>query len=235
MKKVLISAAGANMAGVLACSEPTFRQYAEKYGYDLLINRELNDGKEYASQETRKSRWAKIDCVKSALATHDVVVWMDADAMITNFERDILEDLPADCFQALALELFPHRFNPQTGVWILRKDEMTTDFLAEVEKNSLVPAIRDHVWSDQAGVSVALGWEIVDKSLSASGMSRARPVHYSKYLQRTGWLSPEWNPQGFAKTTETARVIHFAGERNEVRQPKMEVILQKLKSDGILT
>lgn len=222
------------MAGVLACSEPTFRRYAEIFGYDLLINRQITDGKEYESQETQSARWAKIDCIKSALSTHDVVVWMDADVMITKFDRDIIEDFPETCFHALALELFSYRFNPQTGVWILRRDDMTTDFLAQVEAKSRIPELRDHIWADQAGVSAALGWEVVDKRVSATGRSEARPVHFSPYLARTGWLSPEWNPQGFAKSVETARVIHFAGQHNEVRQPKMEALLEKMRREGAL-
>jgi hypothetical protein len=234
MKKALVTAAGAHMAGVLACSEPTFRHYAQTFGYDLFIHRDVQDGEKYDSHESHMSRWAKLDYIKSALKTHDLVVWMDADVMIIKFDRDIAGDMPVDAFQALALEVFPHRFNPQTGVWILRKDQMTDAFLAQVEANSSLSEIREHAWADQAGVSVALGWEILDKRKSFDGRSHARPMNFSPFLKRTGWLSPEWNPQGLTKHITSNRTVHFAGEHNYVRQPKMELILRGLRDEGVI-
>jgi len=217
------------MAGVLALAVVTFKRFAEIHGYDLVIDDDFVDGATLDDPLGRQAKWRKIALLESLLPDYDLVVWFDADVMIKRFDRDIAKDVPKDCFQAFVLEHYAHRFNPNTGVWAMRNDEMAYRFLADVrEVDSL-----DHNWADQAAVCLTLGWQI-DKKYRRNDPSKyrtlAKPVHPSEFLARTGWLPPEWNPVGYASKWPS-RAEHFTSASNEKRIAKMQRLLDELRLD----
>jgi hypothetical protein len=229
MKKALVSAAGSNMAGVLALAVVTFRHFAALHDYDLVVDTDFIDSAALDDDRNRQAKWRKIALLESLLPDYDLVVWLDADVMIKRFDRDIAKDVPKGCFQAFVLEHYAHRFNPNTGVWAMRNDEMSYRFLRRVrEVDSL-----DHNWADQAAVCVALGWDI-EKKYRRSDPSKyrtlAKPAHPSEFLPRTGWLTPEWNPVGYASKWPS-RAEHFSSVSHEKRIARMQRLLKELRLD----
>jgi hypothetical protein len=233
MKKALVSAAGSHMAGVLALAAVTFKHFATIHHYDLVLDDNFIDSPTLNDALSKQAKWRKIALLESLLPDYDLVVWFDADIMIKRFDRDIARDVPRDCFQAFVLEQHSHRFNPNTGVWAMRNDEMSYRFLREVrEVDSL-----DHNWADQAAVCVTLGWQ-VDKKVKRSDPSKyrtyAKPAHPTEFLPRTGWLRPEWNPVGYAAKWPS-RTEHFASMSYDKRIAKMQRLLNELVSTKGLT
>lgn len=226
MNKALVTAAGPNFSEMLACSEPTFRQFAETHDYDLLIDHNLADSSDRDDTDSRAARWAKVGLLQTALQRgYDLVVWMDADVMITQFDRDIAKDVDPDCFQALVMELFPTRFNPNSGVWAMRKDKMSDRFLEAILAIGQVGT----VFADQGAICSALGWEHKKEDDKLT----AKPVHFSEYLARTGWLPPEWNPIGMASKWPS-RTQHFAGLDNTEKLARMKALYQDMTESGTL-
>jgi hypothetical protein len=227
MKKALVSAAGSNMAGVLALAAVTFKHFAAIHDYDLVIDDEFVDSPKLDDALSRQAKWRKIALLESLLPRYDLVVWFDADVMIKRFDRDIARDVPRDCFQAFVLEQYSHRFNPNTGVWAMRDDEMSYRFLRAVREVDSP----DHNWADQAAVCVALGWQ-VEKKVRRSDPSKyrtlAKPSHPTEFLPRTGWLKPEWNPVGYAAKWPS-RTEHFSSVSNEKRIARMQRLLDELR------
>lgn len=198
--KVLVSAAGPRMAPLLDVAAPTFQRFARRHGYDLLLDRELDDAAGDRDGRARaRARWHKPGLLRTLVPAYDLVVWIDADAVILRADRDIAEDLPRDCFQGLVLETFPDRRNPNTGVWVLRGGSDAGAFLDAV----LGLGQLDHSWADQATVCRLLGWELGDRHGAG-----ARPARPSGYLAGTAWLPADWNR---VRPSETARIRHFAG------------------------
>jgi mannosyltransferase OCH1-like enzyme len=234
MKKALISAAGQSMRQVMALSGPTLQAFANHHGYELICHLQIEDGNDTKDPASIQARLFKITALREALNHYDIALWVDADAMIVRFDRDILNDLSSDCFQGLVLEQFPRRFNPNTGVWIMRRSEAAFDFLADVEARS--KNLRDsYWWGDQAAVCAALGWELDDNHPVDGGFElRARPVHFSRHLQGTAWLPPEWNPLGIAAGV-LPRISHFAGMTNEDRLNRMRPVYQRLEHAGLIS
>jgi hypothetical protein len=220
--KVLISAAGPAMAPLLALTRPTFEAFARRHGYQVELH-DLDDDHERSHPEVRRAKWRKVELLTGALQRADVVVWIDADAAVTRFDRDIADDLPARAFQGLVLERFPGRVNPNTGVWVLRRGDAAQAFLDAVSHVGQLA----HSWADQATVCHLLGWELGD--FHGHG---ARPVRATPYAESTAWLAPTWNVVGHDRPD--ARIRHVAGRPLDERRRILAGVVDRLGADGEL-
>ena len=121
------------MAPVLALAAVTFKKFAAIHNYDLVLNNYVADSPELLDPLSQQAKWQKVALLESLLPDYDLVVWMDADILITRFDKDIAKQVPQDCFQAFVLEQYEDRFNPHTAVWAMRNEEMSYNFLREVQ------------------------------------------------------------------------------------------------------
>lgn len=217
--KLLLSGADTRMRSLLELSQLTFRRFGREHGYD--VETQHWDG----VLGPRRARWRKVELLRAAVQAYDIVVWIDADAVICRYDRDITADFVEDCFQGLVLEHCWDRFNPNTGVWVLRRDPRSIDLLEEL----LAAGPPEHSWSDQAAVCLALGWHLGD--FHGHG---AKPMRGSRFLTGTAWLSPEWNPTGLAADCPGARVHHFAGQGLALRRQRVSQLVTALRAAGRL-
>ncbi len=220
MRKCIVTQAVFERGLILQYCRPTFEKYALKHGYDLKIHTEAPIHTSEETSPARLARACKARLIQDALLENDIVLWLDADVMISRYDTDILDEMDPQSFQGLVLEIHPERFNPNTGVWLLRNTELAHNFLSQHRNMDDI----DHVWVDQAKVMRLLGWELGD--YVGRG---AKPVHESKYLAGTQWLAPEWNPLGLLYGMPQARFRHYAGQPTEMRMISMaaEVASQK--------
>jgi hypothetical protein len=182
----IVSAAGPRMKAALhELALPTFRRYAQRWGWDLLVEDLPHDG-QGADTAAQQAKWAKLGLLRQALRSHPFALWMDADVLLLRDDDDVLQHLHPRHFQALALEQVPseHRVNPNTGVWLLRSCGRAFAFLDEVEERGPQPG----PWADQGAVLAALGWERGDLDYRW-----ARPGRGSVHLAGTSWLPGGWN------------------------------------------
>lgn len=183
---VLVSAAGPRMRAALHdLALPTFRRYAERWGWDVLVEDLPHDGSG-ADPAAQQAKWAKLRLLRQALDSHAFALWVDADVLLLRDDEDVTSHLHPRHFQALALEQVPseHRVNPNTGVWLLRSCVRAFAFLDEVEARGQQPG----PWADQGAVLAALGWERGDLDYRW-----ARPGRGSVHLAGTSWLPGGWN------------------------------------------
>lgn len=220
--RILISAAGPAMWPVLRLARRTFDVYARRHGYDLRIH-PLADSRDRSSVAVRAAKWRKVSLLREALDQWDLVLWIDADAVVVQFDRDIADELPPDCFQALALERFPNRLNPNTGVWLLRSERRSRDFLSCILDVGQLP----HSWADQATVCRLLGFGLGDHH----GVG-ARHIRSTPAAQATAWLAPEWN--AVSPSGSSVRIRHFAGMPLEERSAEVAAAVQGLEKRGAL-
>ena len=193
---VVVTAAGPNMRRVLhECSLPTFRRFADRWGYDVrAVDLELDGAA--ADESAQRAKWAKVPLLREALAEFPIALWLDADVLVMRTDEDVAVHLHPDHFQALVLEHVPdeHRVNPNTGVWLMRSCRQAFDFLDAVEGAGQQPG----PWADQGAVLDALGWCRGDDAYHW-----ARPGPGSPFLAGTSWLPPGWNqPHVDDRTTE---------------------------------
>lgn len=222
-RRLIITAAGPTMAPLTRWTVPTHRALGDRHGYEQVTHR-IRDGHDRSSTAVRAAKWAKVRLLREALEEHDLVLWLDADAIVRKFDRDPADDLPADAFQGLVLETFHDRCNPNTGVWLLRRDARSMAFIDEVSAIGQL----DHSWADQAAVCHLLGWELGDHH--GHGARRARPTAHTS---GTSWLPPPWNVVGTTATPAT-RIQHLAGLPLADRVRHLQSIHGELRAAGRL-
>lgn len=183
---VVVTAAGPNMRSLLhQFALPTFRLFGNRWGYQVRARDLPRDGTA-ADEAAQQAKWAKVTVMREALTEFPLVLWLDADVLLTRADEDIADHLHPDHFQALALEHVPfeHRVNPNTGVWLMRSCPQAFAFLDAVEAAGPQPG----PWADQGAVLAALGWNRGDVRYHWAG-----PGVGSPFLAGTSWLPPGWN------------------------------------------
>jgi hypothetical protein len=183
---VVVTAAGPTMRPVLHdLALPTFRRWADRWGWDVAAHDLPADGVA-ADDGAQRAKWAKLRLLRDALSHYPMAMWIDADVLLVREDEDVAVHLHPDAFQALALEQVPaeHRVNPNTGVWLLRSCAESLAFLDAVEAAGPQPG----PWADQGAVLCALGWDRGDERYHW-----ARPGAGSRFLTGTSWLPPGWN------------------------------------------
>lgn len=200
----MVTAAGPQMRRMMHdLALPTFRRYAELWGYEVLAEDLGGDGAA-ADSRAQQAKWAKIPLLRAALREFPLAVWFDADVLIVRDDEDLAAHLHPQHFQALVLEQVPyeHRVNPNTGVWLMRSCPQAFAFLDAVEAAGPQPG----PWADQGAVLYALGWDRGDDDYRW-----ARPGKGNAFLAATSWLPPSWN-QPYLEGRTSDNVYNSAAE-----------------------
>jgi len=210
MRKAIATIGAGPMGAVLDLSAQTFRRLAEVHGYDVVIG----SGDD---AEGRPAPWGKITLIRRLLASYDLVLWLDADTVVLSFDRDPVDDLPADCFQGLVQHTRGDELIPNTGVWLVRSEPRTFEFLDEVWG---AEQFIDDMWWENGAVIDLLGYTL----------RPTRPSRPSPWLDGTAWLDDTWNKHIKISGLVPARIRHYVGQSNWYRVKRMKVDLAGLEA-----
>ena len=95
MNKAIATIATGPAAELLALALPRLQEYAERHGYDVVIGN--------GEAEGRAPAWAKVRLIRRMLDSYDLVLWIDADALILDTTRDIADEVDPQLWQAMVL------------------------------------------------------------------------------------------------------------------------------------
>lgn len=219
MRKALVSFGTGDAAKTLAVALPTFHDYAQRHGYDLIIAAPDTHG--------RPPAWGKIPLLQRVLRSYEFALWIDSDAIIVDGSADVESLIPADAYQALATRPVGvgggAGVTPGTGVWALRAGERTQRFLADVWAQ--VDLIEHESW-EQAAVVRLLGWR-----------TDGYPVFK---IRRTDWddglfdLPREWDviPK-YPQPAGSHHIRHYADESTARRLVEMGTDLAEIRGKRI--
>ena len=93
-RKALCSIGSGTHAELLAISELTFRAFAVRHGYQRITSTA-------GDARSRPPAWAKVRMLRELIETFDVVLWIDADAVIVDGRADVADELERDAQLAL--------------------------------------------------------------------------------------------------------------------------------------
>lgn len=193
-RKALATFGSGPMRRVLRATLPTFRELARRHGYELVVG----DG----DAAGRKPQWAKILLLQRLVERFELVLWLDADAIVLDATEDPADVLPARAFQGLVRHISTRtgRELPNTGVWLLRGGSRSAAFLAQVWDAHA--HITHPIWQDNAAVLLLLGY-----SVQPPGWR----VRESVWMEGTFWLPEEWNRVTWQGPRTPVRIRHYAG------------------------
>jgi glycosyl transferase family (putative galactosyltransferase) len=194
--RAIVTLGAGRQARFLAYSGETFRRYALKHGYEYV----QGSG---AMAEDRPVAWAKIPLLLHLLEAFELVVWIDADAVILDDSVDIASELAPDAWQAMVAHHWGDEVSPNTGVWVLRRGSRSSEFLRAVWQSV---EFVDAVFWENAAVMHLLGFTY------RTPRRLINPA--SEWLDGTQWLSEEWNRlTAHSPRLQPARIRHWAGEQ----------------------
>ena len=207
MRRALCSIGAGPHEALLAVSEPTFRAYADRHGYDLITATDADPA--------RPPAWAKVAMLREILAEFDLALWIDADAVIVDGRDDIAAELEPE----KQLGLVRHGQVPNTGVMVWRAGEFARSLLAEMwaAKRRI-----HHPWWENAALLDALGYPVPSFSRLPRPRRRPRP---SRWLDGVQFLAPEWNWSYLARVSDP-RIVHCVGVPVEQRLADMRAALE---------
>src|SRR5215213_1296778 len=147
------------MEPVLDQALPTFAEFAQRHSYDVVSWRTNEHAR------GRPPSWGKVRLLRGLLDRYDLVLWLDADAIILDSSVDPADLLAPDDYQALVcLHQFGQEF-PTCGVWLLRSTPKAKAFLDAIWAKE--EYVHDRYWEQAAALDL-LGYSIRPANLVKS-------------------------------------------------------------------
>lgn len=196
-KVLVLTAYDPPFAGLAGLTVPRMRAFCDRHGYGFRETRVSDGG--------RRPYWLKIAALREALDEgHDLVVWIDIDAVILRLDVDLRGALPPGKDLGMVWHGgdsgmpngVPAHFN--NGVIIVRSGAWASDFFRRVAETPL-----KHYWHEQAAMLHLLGYDAV------LGLGPDRPEAPDR--QQVARLDPAWNAIPAVATVADPIIHHWAG------------------------
>lgn len=196
-----------SMEEVFELTLPSKVRYAKKYGYDLLALRSFGTGGKYGFKDTNIGFLRAVRTFE-LLAFYDVVMWVDADAIITNdsYSIESFGISSNHCFYASYDWAWKNTFS--TGNFIIQRTQHTaTLFKAflEIGKN----------------FTVGLGEEqkTMNYIYQNTNLRSLIKIHEHKYLNAVPTFEPYWPKDRIVISpwNEECFLAHLTGNTNLCR------------------
>lgn len=174
---------------------PLMRAYADRHGMDFAWA-------ELAGP--RPPSWQKVIGLLQTLPSRPAVVWIDADVVIEDGSRSILDDVPANADHALVEHHTECGTVPNCGVWVVRP--------------AMMPQLQEawncsrhimHPWWEQAVMLEQMGYTVYG--------THARLDTPTTLYERTAFLDAEWNDHpNDQRRSEHVRFRHVTQYENRL-------------------
>ena len=193
-RKVLVTLAAGNYLQLLEMSRISFRDYAEKWGYDFVEVTESWD-------KTRPYAWTKLLAIRDLLDKYDFVFYVDSDALILREDIDISAIANTDF--AWPVGPVNGKKCPNAGIMAIRSTEVSKRlFDLAYCQNDLIY----NGWWEQAALMRVLQYED----------PRHHEIHWSEFhLEKLPIkvieLDSSWNST-IQEFTRDPIIRHFAGD-----------------------
>jgi hypothetical protein len=197
MSKAIASLGTGPQARLLQIARRSFERYADRHGYELVTQTQTLD-------DSRPAPWSKVLMLRRLAAEHELVLWLDADAVVVDPSLDIACELQDGRFLYLVEHATKEGRMPNSGVMLMRGGEETIAFLDDVwAQEDLV----NHRWWENAAICRLLGYTL----------DPIAPGPPTPLLQRhTKLISARWNSIPDAPA-EQPRIRHYPGYSLKVR------------------
>jgi hypothetical protein len=190
---VVCTAATGPHLELFAITGPALEGYARRHGHEFVALHERLAG-------GRPPAWDKVELLRALVDEHDLVVWVDADALVLDDAPDIRSALVPGAF----LHVVEHRARrsriPNSGVMALRGGHRSAQFLERVWAQRRF--VHDRWW-ENAAINHLLGYRAVP-------LVGVRPVVPAPWRRGVHHLDHAWNSIPEDPATRPY-IVHFPG------------------------
>ena len=200
---VVCSLATGRHRELLAEAAPTLAAYGSRHGWDVVVSSESPQG-------TRPPSWAKVVLVRELLRSYPFVFWVDADALIVDIDRDILDEAGVERDAAdIWFARHPQERDPDAtvlnaGVFLARSAPFTDELLAAMWA---AESFIEHNWWENAALLDLLGYSLVPPYAQ---------VEVTRWNERIGRLDLAWNSvPGYCESPTPALHHHARSDHDD--------------------
>ena len=161
---------------LLELTLPSMRAYARRHGWDVAATTK-------SACPARPAAWSKIPMIRQLLTSHEIVLWIDCDAIVLDQRPDIREVMRSD----RDVYLVEHRYEglrvPNAGVMMFRRSDAAFDLLDAIWQSS---DLIDHPWWENAALHPP-------PRLRTAQPAPTGPVRPSPYRDVVEFIDRRWN------------------------------------------
>jgi hypothetical protein len=169
--------------------------YCEKHGYDYIDDQSVYD-------ESRPHAWSKIKLLQKYIPRYDFVVWIDADAMIMDFDQKLEDKISLmEDRDIMVIQPYP-RIN--TGVMFCRNSDFVMNFLQQIYDYDMDVTSGD--WEQDAFINLYLSDPNIQKHIKVLDYSYESIIQSYWFVYRYGHF-----------------ILHFAGYRGQLVSLKKDI------------
>ncbi len=209
MNRCIVTYAAGAHEELLDISLPTYRAFAERHGYDLLVTRnEISESSRFLHYKTDlPPAWNKIPLLIDALERYDEVVWFDCDLVIVDDTEDF-PPLQDGKLHALVRHFEDYSEVPNSGVWRLRRvvPDMELWSLDLLNQMLMLCVFTNHGWWEQAALMTLMGYCVPPEG-SDFQETKCRCVYPTVWHHSCQFMRLCWNSHPNYRA-DKSRIVH---------------------------
>lgn len=191
MTRCIVTYAADAHEELLDVALPTYRAFAERHGYDLVVGKKMTD---------LPPAWNKVPLLLDALDHYDEVVWFDCDMIVV----DPSEDFPPMSEGKLhaLVRHFEHSSEvPNSGMWRLTKAMGVL-----LKEMAQLVVFTNHGWWEQAALMTLMGYTVPPEG-SEFPLTKCRCVCPTLWQKACHFMRLCWNSHPNYRA-EHPRIVH---------------------------
>ena len=145
MNRAIVTYAAGAHEELLDVALPTYRAFAERHGYEVVVGTKLTD---------LPPAWNKIPLLQYALQRYDEVVWFDCDLVVVDPSEDF-PPLVDGKIHSMVRHFEDHSEVPNSGVW-----RVTRACVPLLELMLKLEVFTGHGWWEQAALLTLMGYTV---------------------------------------------------------------------------
>lgn len=209
MSRAVVTYADNAHEELLDVALPTYRAFAERHHYDLMVTRgNITESRRFLEnkEEELPSPWCKIPLLLEALEVYDEVVWLDCDLVIVNPTDDFPPIDQTNKLHSMVRHFEDNSEVPNSGVWRLHRtngDLHIADLLDDILH---LEVFRNHGWWEQAALMTLMGYTVPPEG-SEFPLTKCRCVHPTVWYRACQFMRLCWNSHPNYRA-EHPRIVH---------------------------
>lgn len=200
MSRCIVTYAAGAHEELLDVSLPTYKDFAQRHGYDVIVGTRLTD---------LPPAWNKVPLLLYALQRYQEAVWFDCDLVVVDNTEDfppMVSNLAAGMFTGHASHSLVRHFAwdsevPNSGVWRVR-----TEAISLLNAIMALEVFTDHGWWEQAALLTLMGYTVPPQN-SDFRDTRCRCVHKTRWYNECQFMRLAYNSHPNYRA-ERPRIVH---------------------------